>query len=391
MGETRGLYEQFDIDPRYDDPGNYGPAGSHFGDGRYPPDWEQRRDAIWWLQDHDCARCGRSKYHASGYEVHHIRHLDNGGRNDLDNLAGLCSDCHALMHPDLDWMDGSVRRSPIFPAADAEDDVAVVRWPTDADEKTEALGVDLSRLAKLSDSAGDRPAVTDAAVPTDPAIARHAGIDLQNLLAEAGYVARSEPHHAIHVEPAYRGLIGPFVRFEPGIAFHADADLIEHYGWTDGNCPTTTIRCSEDARKARLDLDNGVGDVVTERLDLEATGEREIAVPLKAPPLSAKTAPGYLAGFGSRFGRKVLFRGVPFAALVGLAAGEYVPLDGSWAGGALLAVLCGFLLTAFLAVKSAVAGRLSSSEAGDDGRAPSLDLNECNTLVEESSLRRADG
>lgn len=72
--DREAFYEQFGIRERYDDPSNYGERNSHFGNGRYPPDWEDRRSAVWWLQDDECARCGRHKYavdelYAPGYRT----------------------------------------------------------------------------------------------------------------------------------------------------------------------------------------------------------------------------------------------------------------------------------------------------------------------------------
>ena len=54
------------------------------------PAWKQlRRQAL----DRDgwrCRRCGR----AGRLEVHHVKELASGGRNDLSNLETLCRRCH---------------------------------------------------------------------------------------------------------------------------------------------------------------------------------------------------------------------------------------------------------------------------------------------------------
>ena len=52
--------EKFEIIAEYDDPDAYEPENSYHGDGKYPEDWHKRRNAIWWLQEHLCGRCGRN-------------------------------------------------------------------------------------------------------------------------------------------------------------------------------------------------------------------------------------------------------------------------------------------------------------------------------------------
>jgi len=43
-------------------------------------------------RDKKCRRCGRM----IRLEIHHIRSVSNGGNDELDNLALLCSHCHML-------------------------------------------------------------------------------------------------------------------------------------------------------------------------------------------------------------------------------------------------------------------------------------------------------
>ena len=71
----------------------------HEGNARpYPPDWDERRRAIYAREDHYCQNCGlgNRKLHA-----HHIVPLAVGGSNELSNLACLCAECHELIHPHL--------------------------------------------------------------------------------------------------------------------------------------------------------------------------------------------------------------------------------------------------------------------------------------------------
>lgn len=127
-------YSNYDIDRRYDDPSNYGKYESHDGDGRYPPDWEARREAVMERQNYWCGRCGRYAGDVSSFHVHHLQFLSEGGSNALENLVALCQDCHALMHPDNDEMQGDWQSAPMFPDADADPRAAVIREPTTAGE-----------------------------------------------------------------------------------------------------------------------------------------------------------------------------------------------------------------------------------------------------------------
>lgn len=337
------LYQTFDIQQRYDDPTTYGEADSHFGKGRYPPDWEQRRDAIWWLQDQECARCGESpsSHHKN---VHHIQHLQNGGRNDLENLAGLCTDCHALMHPDLDWMDGEYERASLFPAESARDEVAVVRWPEDGAQ--DGLQYDFERLAETSSPTVNGYAVTDAAVPTSPDDARAARTDLTGLLKARGHIARTSDYHELRVKPWFRGVRGLFTRFEPPVDVDSDGDLVETDDWQGWFSRRRDVRCSEDATNARVEIKGGSGETVSRSiaLDSEST-ERDVEVSLSPPPLTPATAPRYAANGLWYFGYKSVVRGIIPALAVAFFAHEVVPFGGSIAGFATLVFLLGLALT----------------------------------------------
>lgn len=80
-------------------------------EGRYPPDWEQRRRAVLARDEYTCQRCGEASGPHAGDEgvtlhVHHVRPLSAGGSNRLSNLVTLCADCHEAEH------DHVVARSP---------------------------------------------------------------------------------------------------------------------------------------------------------------------------------------------------------------------------------------------------------------------------------------
>jgi hypothetical protein len=121
------LYRQFDVERRYDDPSAYDESASWFGDGKWPPDWDERREAVRHRDDGRCRRCGRPATWRETVHTHHLTPLSEGGHNDLSNLVTLCGPCHALCHPDVDELDSNPRAAPRFPAADAPDAVALVR------------------------------------------------------------------------------------------------------------------------------------------------------------------------------------------------------------------------------------------------------------------------
>lgn len=105
------------IDPAYDDPDAYGTEESFYDDGRYPPDWEARRKAVYRRDDYTCQRCGeQSGYHADGdgtkLHAHHERSLSEGGSNRLRNLVTLCERCHDLEHEHDVGFDGEDEQLP---------------------------------------------------------------------------------------------------------------------------------------------------------------------------------------------------------------------------------------------------------------------------------------
>jgi hypothetical protein len=61
----------------------------------YPPDWDDRREAVVRGSGNRCASCRR--YH-SILHVHHVLPLDRGGHHRADNLQPLCKPCHQKKH-----------------------------------------------------------------------------------------------------------------------------------------------------------------------------------------------------------------------------------------------------------------------------------------------------
>jgi hypothetical protein len=330
MGDGDGIRAKFGIRPRYDDPDNYGPPGSHFGKGRYPPDWEDRRKAVWWRQDYRCARCGRETQTVSHYEVHHIQHLDNGGGNHLSNLAGLCGDCHRLMHPEVEILDGEFERAPLLPAADAQDEVAVIREPTATDDISSELSVDLANLERCGGTAANEYATTSASLATSPAHARRANDSLAELLTRAGIIPRISDYHEITVSPRLRGVRGFLSRYEPTATVETDGDLLETDAWEGGFSKSATVRCSTDTRNVSISVEGGDGGRETSHVAFANPGSREtVEVTVSPPPVSAGTALPYLRDATGYVGRYAVLPSVVISLLLFFFARAVVPVDGT--------------------------------------------------------------
>lgn len=206
------------IDPRWDDPSNYGSQRSHDGDGRYPPDWDARRETVMERQNYWCGRCGRYAGDVSGFHVHHLRHLSDGGQNHLGNLVGLCEDCHALMHPDNEELAGDWESAPMFPDPEADSRVAVVRQPVTDGESIDA-GQHLSALETVTPPPEQNQlACSDACYALDADAARRASEAFDEVLADHGLELRSEAR-AIHVRAETP--TGP----AEGVSAHIDTEI----------------------------------------------------------------------------------------------------------------------------------------------------------------------
>ena len=83
------------INSKYDDPSSH--------DGKYPPDWDARRKAVYERDNYTCQECGRrSGPHAGDggatLHAHHLTSLRNGGWHHLANLVTVCHYCHDGIH-----------------------------------------------------------------------------------------------------------------------------------------------------------------------------------------------------------------------------------------------------------------------------------------------------
>ncbi|QGX93466.1 HNH endonuclease (plasmid) [Haloplanus rallus] len=86
------------INSKYDDPSSH--------DGKYPPDWDARRQAVYERDNYTCQDCGlRSGPHAGDggatLHAHHLISLRDGGGHHLANLVTVCQYCHDGIHGHL--------------------------------------------------------------------------------------------------------------------------------------------------------------------------------------------------------------------------------------------------------------------------------------------------
>jgi len=71
---------------------------------RNPPDWAERRRAVYDRDGGRCRRCGITVPLERSH-IHHLVRRSEGGSHSLDNLVTLCRDCHSLM-PEHQRVDG---------------------------------------------------------------------------------------------------------------------------------------------------------------------------------------------------------------------------------------------------------------------------------------------
>lgn len=250
-----------EITPRYDDPQTYGRDDSYYNEGKYPPDWGRRKRAIWQRQADSCGRCGRSREQLLHADVHHIQPLSDGGSNELDNLVGLCGDCHALIHPLNENIDGYYRESPIFPAIDAVPKVATVR-SKGIDDIAPAVKVDLDTLERFNSPDVNELALNAYTYDIESEYARKLPEQLTSILQGHGVIAESSNYSTIEITVKLRGIRGIISTYTPEIDIHSDGTLVEWSDWV-GRWRTISrrVRMSEDTTEAVLRLSDGSGTI----------------------------------------------------------------------------------------------------------------------------------
>lgn len=83
------------VQNRYNNPQNH--------EGKYPPDWDARRKAVYERDNYICQNCGRrSGPHAGNngtpLHAHHHTPVSRGGWHNLGNLITVCQNCHDRIH-----------------------------------------------------------------------------------------------------------------------------------------------------------------------------------------------------------------------------------------------------------------------------------------------------
>ncbi|MGQ4555996.1 HNH endonuclease [Halobellus sp. GM3] len=322
--DERALLEKFGADPTFNAPDRYGVPESFYGEGKYPPDWAHRRNAIWWLQDDQCARCG----HDAGTEghVHHAKPLAAEGTNGLQNLVGLCADCHALLHPTVDDLNGDWRKAPKYPCENAQSEVAVIKRDRLDSGDAEQTGTDLdfekigAEVGPSADTyASQSPAVHDlppAAVrrlsqgadTPDDATSVLEGVNER--LLRRGRVPENESydHRRIEIDTTVTGALGWLSSYEPDVSVtptatteSADSSEATVEEVDRETAADTTIILSENVTEAAVSVLGGDGDVTRRRVTFtDETPARSASVSVSPPPLSASTVGSYARNFGQK-------------------------------------------------------------------------------------------
>ncbi|WP_123622501.1 HNH endonuclease [Halorubrum sp. CSM-61] len=318
--DASALLKKFGADPRFDLPDSYGERNSYGGNGDYPPDWDQRRRAVWWLQDDLCGRCGRDT--GNGGHVHHVNWLADGGTNRLENLVGLCVDCHALMHPTNQDLNGDWKAAPKFPREGSHDEVAVIRREDfDSNRGAEtAVGRDFEKLeAETSTHKTTYTSKSPVLYDIPPHISRRfpeSGgsravlSELNSLLLMRGRVPENETHNTrtVQIEATQSGLLGWLSPFEPRVDVTVSAaedtgrsfDSVRERRALDGG-HDTEIAFSENVTEATVAVTGGDGELVSRRVAFDdESPTQSVSVSVSPPSLSASTVGGYARSFGEK-------------------------------------------------------------------------------------------
>ncbi|GAA0541470.1 HNH endonuclease [Halorubrum ejinorense] len=324
LKDESALLKKFGAEPRFNLQENYGEQNSYYGNGDYPPDWGERRRAVWWLQDGHCGRCGGDT--SNGGHVHHINWLANGGTNRLENLVGLCIDCHALMHPTNQDLNGDWKAAPKFPSEGSHDEVAVIRRENfDSGRGAEtAVGRDFETLEAETSShettyTSKSPVLYD--IPSHLTRRFSGGgestsdshpvlSELTSLLLLRGQVPENEAHNTrrLHIETSQTGLLGWLSSFEPDVDVTVSAaedtgrpyDSVRETRAHDADHETEIV-FSENVTEATVEVTGGDGELVSRRVAFDDENPTQsVSVSVSPPSLSSSTVGGYARSFGEK-------------------------------------------------------------------------------------------
>lgn len=277
-----------EINDEWDDPSTYDREQSYYGDGKYPPDWGRRRRAVWQQQADRCGRCGRARDDVASSDVDHLRALSSGGSNALENLVGLCGDCHSLAHPLNDSIDGDYANAPAFPTRDAVAKVATVRGPTTYDEFSDTLRTDLERIGTLSSPTQNKVGSTTHTYDIEADYARRLPSETTEILQSHGIIAASSDYYTLDITVTLAGLRGVLTTYTPEFTVDSDGALVNTTK-LQGRWRTLTAQAviSEDTTMATVALTDGRG-----------TTERDVALGAETAEVTLTARPSRL--FGSR-------------------------------------------------------------------------------------------
>lgn len=331
------LLKEFEVSDKYNSTENYSRKNSHFSRGKYPPDWGERRDAIWWLQDNQCGRCG-CQPSKSQRNVHHVTPLSKGGNNNLSNLVGLCIDCHALMHPENDEIDGDWRVASKYPAKGAVGDVAVIKRDGTI-ETTPGVEDDLEKLGEETELNSNPYAVQSSMVynigpnaSRDIAASRktHVGDEREKTVEKLNSLLLSynrTPENVMFscrrltVRTPLRGFLGRVSLFEPEcvVEFDNNESLHEplisevvHEGPTERE-----YVFSDNVDSVTVIITGGDGETTTRTVSFSETNPNQtVSIPVSPPSLSTNTLGSYPWDADNKGITISLFRALLWLAIV---------------------------------------------------------------------------
>lgn len=323
--EESALLEKFGADERFNLQESYSKQASFFGEGKYPPDWARRRETVWWLQDNRCGRCGKRQENEG--HVHHIKPLSDGGNNILENLVGLCSDCHALMHPAVDELSGHWKKAPKYPAKNAVSKVAVIRrGPNGKFEEKLQTDHDFEKLTEETEVKENYFAACSPAVyNTGPVVARQFNTEqeqqpierqkqaiqkLNKLLLYRGRVPENGSYNnrRLIIETPAKGILGWLSPYEPEVTVEAERPAESGSSYNaiteevdrNGSAGTEFV-FSQDVTDATVKVTDGEGKVTQKNVSFsDENNKQSVSVPVSPPELTATTFGSYLWSAGQK-------------------------------------------------------------------------------------------
>lgn len=335
--DRQAINNKFGIIQQYDDPDTYGPEESHFGDGKYPLDWDNRREAIWRLQDQLCGRCGQ--HHDDEGHVHHIHPLSKNGDNALDNLVGVCTHCHKLLHPGVTNLDGYSSKAPPYPSPRAEPSMKIITMDSKLYLNSLDLHEDFKRLEQQCDPDQTKHSVDSAlvynfdaataskfAVPSDESWRDHRD-NIQNTL-EAELIKRNSfPNNEdytpilVTIETPLEGDRAVWSDYNPDVSVNINA--------VSGDRPksgqreqetedprTTEYKFTDDVEQVAVELVDGNGDTVEEIVEIpQAANTHTVSIPVEAPSSPDSYTESFLMRYGDHTVTKMFLKPFSYVAM----------------------------------------------------------------------------